>query len=63
MTDLLAFMVIVVVVDELVILPDQPEKAWPESGVAVSVMTDPLRYGLKASVEIEPLPQMLVVKV
>jgi hypothetical protein len=45
-------MVIVVLAEELVMLPDQLEKAQLLAGVAVSVMTEPPACGLKALVEI-----------
>jgi hypothetical protein len=42
-TDLALSIVIVVVAEELVMLPDQPAKVHPDAGVAESVTTVPLR--------------------
>jgi hypothetical protein len=55
--------VIVVVAEELVMLPDQPAKIQPEAGVALSVTTVSLRYEPPEAGVNEPFPTLAIVSV
>ena len=61
-TDLSLSIMIVVVAEELVMLPDQPENIQPVAGLAVTLTVEPMMCGLSLSLVTVPFPMTVVVR-